>query len=74
MQVNIKIDDKIYNKLKERAKENYRTITGELNNLLKEMLLDSDNSSTPQPAPEEKPKRKRMIIGDIEEEEDVKIW
>lgn len=57
MQVNIKIDDKIYSKLKERAKKNYRTVTGELNLLLREMLEEDDNTlSQPQTI-----KRKEII-------------
>lgn len=42
MQVNIKIEDDLYRKLAAQAKNHRRTITGELNELLSQILEKSE--------------------------------
>lgn len=47
MQVNIKIDDNLYSKLKQNAKENHRTITAQLGIILSK-ALDTLEKKTPE--------------------------
>lgn len=66
-QIKITLRPEIYEKVKENSKENMRTLSEEINFILKKgyTLIDTSN---PTPAPEEKPKRTMV------DKEDVRIW
>ena len=80
MQVNIKIDDELYRKLKENAKQNSRTITAQLGVILSNALETQEESSIE--TQETQNKKYRQLIenhnnnysNNIEEEDPYKGW
>lgn len=75
MQVNIKIDDELYRKLKANAKQNSRTITAQLGVILSEALETQEELSI-----ETQDKKHRQLIENYNNnhnnniEEDYKGW
>lgn len=80
MQVNIKIDDELYRKLKANAKQNSRTITAQLGVILSNALETQEELSIE--TQETQNKKHRQLIenynnnysNNIEEEDPYKGW
>lgn len=81
MQVNIKIDDELYRKLKENAKQNSRTITAQLGVILSNALerrgetnekLNRNNIDNDVREKQERPHRSSIVSYDNNVGEDVK--
>ena len=77
MQVNIRISDNLYSKLREVAKKNHRTITGQLEEILCNALEVKEDTTIETPN-----KPKRNIIENTEKDSnqewagwsDAKLW
>ena len=79
MQVNIKIDDDLYSKLRENAKQNRRTITAQLGVILSNALNtqeinNSNTSYTQEKNTIEKTNNNNMTFTKQEEEELIKRY
>lgn len=79
MQVNIKIDDDLYSKLRESAKQNHRTITAQLGVILSNALdtqeiNNSNTSYTQEKNTIEKTNNNNITFTKQEEEELIKRY